>query len=297
MQKLDPYINVDPDDEPVPHGSLRYRRRRRDRPRPRALRAVHRQNLHRESNATTGSIYSSVLARSRRRLLATTVQVIPQHHQRDQAAHPVAGSEDVDVSSPRSAARWRHRDPAVPRGHPAVPQGRGATTLHIHVTLVPFIAVPRRRPSRRSTPSPSCQPRIQPAPSCVQRPPGSEALKRKTPCCPTCPEAVVAPLTPEHLRDPARAPQEASTITVRPVAPRHRPAGLTAWRRSCRPRGGTKPVRSGSSASTSTCPTPTCRSRALKHGAPPRRRLTVDWIQARGRGLLTEGRLRDLDAS
>jgi CTP synthase len=80
MQKLDPYINVDPGhDEPLPaRRSLRAGRRQRDRPRPGPLRAVHHSPLTRDSNYTTGQIYLSVIEKERRgEFLGKTVQVIP----------------------------------------------------------------------------------------------------------------------------------------------------------------------------------------------------------------------------
>ena len=81
LRKLDPYLNVDPGhDEPVPaRRGLRHRRRRRDRPRPRPLRALHRRATPTSfDNATTGRIYSEVIAKERRGdYLGATVQVIP----------------------------------------------------------------------------------------------------------------------------------------------------------------------------------------------------------------------------
>src|SRR5688572_7557628 len=80
MQKLDPYINVDPGTmNPFEHGEvfvlddgaetdldLGHYERFTD------------ESLHRGSNVTTGSIYSSVIAKERRgEYLGKTVQVIP----------------------------------------------------------------------------------------------------------------------------------------------------------------------------------------------------------------------------
>ncbi len=83
--------------------------------------------LTRNSNATTGSIYQSVLAQgTTRRVPRPDRAGDPAHHRRDQGPHPRPrrrrGRRHRDHRD-----RWhrrRHRDPPVPRGHPAVPQGR-----------------------------------------------------------------------------------------------------------------------------------------------------------------------------
>ncbi len=80
MQKLDPYINVDPGTmNPFEHGEVFVT----DDGGETDLDLGHYErfideNLHRESNATTGSIYQSVIAKERRGdFLGKTVQVIP----------------------------------------------------------------------------------------------------------------------------------------------------------------------------------------------------------------------------
>ena len=93
-------------DEPVrARRGVRHRRRRRDRPRPRALRALHRREPARGSNATTGSIYQAVLAAERRGdYLGKTVQVIP--HITDEIKRRIHRWPPTTStsSSPRSAA-------------------------------------------------------------------------------------------------------------------------------------------------------------------------------------------------
>ncbi len=84
------------------------------------------ENLSRDSNATTGSIYQAVLAAERRGdYLGKTVQVIP--HITDEI------KRRIQPRRPRRRRRRhhrgrrhgrRHRDPAVPRGDPPVPQRR-----------------------------------------------------------------------------------------------------------------------------------------------------------------------------
>src|SRR5919198_3726028 len=80
MQKLDPYINVDPGTmNPDEHGEVFVT----DDGGETDLDLGHYERfideaLHRDSNATTGSIYSSVIANERRgAFLGKTVQVIP----------------------------------------------------------------------------------------------------------------------------------------------------------------------------------------------------------------------------
>ena len=128
MQKLDPYLNVDPGTmNPFEHGEvfvtddggetdldLGHYERFIDEP------------LSRDSNATTGSIYSAVIAAERRGdYLGKTVQVIPHI------------TDEIKRRITRLAARGRrrrhhrdrrhgrrHRDPPLPRGDPAVPTRR-----------------------------------------------------------------------------------------------------------------------------------------------------------------------------
>ena len=80
MQKLDPYINVDPGTmSPFQHGEVFVT----DDGAETDLDLGHYErfideNLHRDSNVTTGAIYQSVIAKERRGdYLGETVQVIP----------------------------------------------------------------------------------------------------------------------------------------------------------------------------------------------------------------------------
>ncbi len=94
MQKLDPYINVDPGTmNPFEHGEVFVT----DDGGETDLDLGHYErfideNLTRDSNATTGSIYSAVLAAERRgRLPRQDGPGHPAHHRRDQAAHHAPG--------------------------------------------------------------------------------------------------------------------------------------------------------------------------------------------------------------
>ncbi|MHB8680956.1 MAG: CTP synthase [Acidimicrobiales bacterium] len=100
MIKLDPYINVDPGTmNPFEHGEVFVTEDggETDLDLGHYERFID-ENLHRDSNATTGSIYSSVIAKERRGdYLGKTVQVIP--HVTDEIKERILrlASEQVDV--------------------------------------------------------------------------------------------------------------------------------------------------------------------------------------------------------
>jgi CTP synthase len=144
LQKLDPYINVDPGTmNPFEHGEVFVT----DDGGETDLDLGHYErfideNLSRNSNATTGSIYQSVLAAERRGdYLGKTVQVIP--HITDEIKRRIArlATDDVDVVItevggtvgdieilPFLEAIRQYRKDA----------GRN-NVCYVHVTLVPFI--------------------------------------------------------------------------------------------------------------------------------------------------------------
>ena len=144
MQKLDPYLNVDPGTmNPFEHGEvyvtddggetdldLGHYERFIDEP------------LSRASNATTGSIYSSVIASERRGdYLGKTVQVIP--HITDEIKRRVSqlASDDVDVVITEVGGTVG--DIEILPFLEAIRQFRldvGRNNVcYVHVTLVPFI--------------------------------------------------------------------------------------------------------------------------------------------------------------
>src|ERR1700683_4111067 len=100
MQKLDPYINVDPGTmNPFEHGEVFVTEDggETDLDLGHYERFID-ENLHRSSNATTGQIYSAVIQKERRGdYLGRTVQVIP--HITDEIKERVLrlASEEVDV--------------------------------------------------------------------------------------------------------------------------------------------------------------------------------------------------------
>ena len=144
MQKLDPYLNVDPGTmNPFEHGEvfvtddggetdldLGHYERFTD------------ENLTRRSNATTGSIYSSVIAAERRGdYLGRTVQVIP--HITDEIKHRIRQltSDDTDVVITEVGGTVG--DIEILPFLEAIRQFRldvgPQNVFYIHVTLVPFI--------------------------------------------------------------------------------------------------------------------------------------------------------------
>ncbi len=144
MQKLDPYLNVDPGTmNPFEHGEvfvtddggetdldLGHYERFIDEP------------LSRDSNATTGSIYSSVIAAERRGdYLGKTVQVIP--HITDEIKRRITrlATEDVDVVITEIGGTVG--DIEILPFLEAIRQFRldvgRDNVCYLHVTLVPFI--------------------------------------------------------------------------------------------------------------------------------------------------------------
>ncbi|MHB8511423.1 MAG: CTP synthase [Actinomycetota bacterium] len=144
MQKLDPYINVDPGTmNPFQHGEVFVT----DDGAETDLDIGHYErfideNLSRDSNVTTGSIYTTVIARERRgEFLGATVQVIPHITEEIKSRIRRLVNDDVDVvitevggtvgdieSLPflEAIRQFRHE------------VGR-ANVVNIHVSLVPYL--------------------------------------------------------------------------------------------------------------------------------------------------------------
>ena len=144
MQKLDPYINVDPGTmNPFEHGEVFVT----DDGGETDLDLGHYErfideNLTKLSNATTGSIYSSVIAAERQgEYLGKTVQVIP--HVTNEIKNRISSlvSDDVDVVITEIGGTVG--DIEILPFLEAIRQvrldvGRG-NVCYVHVTLVPFI--------------------------------------------------------------------------------------------------------------------------------------------------------------
>ena len=144
MQKLDPYLNVDPGTmNPFEHGEVFVT----DDGGETDLDLGHYErfideNLTRRSNATTGSIYSSVIAAERRGdYLGRTVQVIP--HITDEIKHRIRHltSDDTDVVITEVGGTVG--DIEILPFLEAIRQFRldvgPQNVFYLHVTLVPFI--------------------------------------------------------------------------------------------------------------------------------------------------------------
>jgi CTP synthase len=144
LQKLDPYINVDPGTmNPFEHGEVFVT----DDGGETDLDLGHYErfideSLTKESNATTGSIYSAVLAAERRGdYLGKTVQVIP--HITDEIKRRINNVAGDDVDVVITEVGGTVGDIEILPFLEAIRQfrldvGRG-NVCYVHVTLVPFI--------------------------------------------------------------------------------------------------------------------------------------------------------------
>ncbi|SVD47711.1 uncharacterized protein METZ01_LOCUS400565, partial [marine metagenome] len=145
IQKLDPYINVDPGTmNPFEHGEVFVT----DDGGETDLDLGHYErfideNLTRDSNATTGSIYSTVIASERHgEFLGKTVQVIPHITDEIQRRIRMLAGDDVDVLITEVGGTVG--DIEILPFLEAIRQFRldvgGTNVCYVHVTLVPFIA-------------------------------------------------------------------------------------------------------------------------------------------------------------
>ena len=187
MQKLDPYINVDPGTmNPFEHGEVFVT----DDGGETDLDLGHYErfideNLTKDSNATTGSIYQHVLAAERRGdYLGKTVQVIP--HITDEIKRRIyrLATDDVDVVITEVGGTVG--DIEILPFLEAIRQVRNDVgrnnVCYIHVTLVPFIGPTgeqKTKPTQHSVTELRSR-GIQPdAIVCRSEKPISDALKRK----------------------------------------------------------------------------------------------------------------------
>ena len=144
MQKLDPYINVDPGTmNPFEHGEVFVT----DDGGETDLDLGHYErfideNLHRDSNATTGSIYQSVIAKERRGdFLGKTVQVIPHitDEIKDRIKRLATDSVDVVITEVGGTVGDIEILPFLE----AIRQFRKDVgrdnVCYVHVTLVPYL--------------------------------------------------------------------------------------------------------------------------------------------------------------
>ena len=225
MCKLDPYINVDPGTmNPGEHGEVFVTEDggETDLDLGHYERFID-ENLNRNSNTTTGSIYSSVIAKERRGdYLGKTVQVIP--HVTDEIKERVRRLADEDVDVVIVEIGGTVGDIEIVPFVEAIRQFRRDVgrdnVCYVHLTLVPYLAPSgeqKTKPTQHSVTelrSRGIQPDVI---VCRSDQPISEGLKRKISLlCDVPIEAVVSAVdAAQHLRDPPRPPRaRASTRYV-----------------------------------------------------------------------------------
>ncbi len=309
MQKLDPYINIDPGTmNPFEHGEVFVT----DDGGETDLDLGHYErfideNLSRNSNATTGSIYQAVLAAERRGdYLGKTVQVIP--HITDEIKRRIRrmATDDVDVVItevggtvgdieilPFLEAIRQYRKEA----------GRG-NVCYIHVTLVPFIGPSgeqKTKPTQHSVTelrSRGIQPDVI---VCRSEESLSPSLKRKiSNLCDVDERAVVNAADVRNIYElPLVFYDEGLDTVVCDVLQIEAKPDLSSWQSVVTMvENATKPVRIGligkyielHDAYLSVVES--IKHAGFHHGAS----VEIDWIQAEEvEGLLAAGRLSDLD--
>jgi CTP synthase len=310
MQKLDPYLNVDPGTmNPFEHGEVFVT----DDGGETDLDLGHYErfvdvSLSRDSNATTGSIYSAVIAAERRGdYLGKTVQVIP--HITDEIKRRItrlAGDEidvviteiggtvgDIEILPFLEAIRQFRLD-----------VGRD-NVCYVHVTLVPFIGPSgeqKTKPTQHSVTELRSR-GIQPdAIVCRSEAAISADLKRKiSNLCDVPVDAVVNAADARNLYEiPLVLHEEGlDEVVCRLLDFDDRPIDLSTWEILIdRIETATQPVRIGIIGKYVSLPdaylsvVEACKHGGFNHGA----RVEIEWIQAEQvEGLLADGRLRDLD--
>ena len=268
MCKLDPYINVDPGTmNPFEHGEVFVTEDggETDLDLGHYERFID-ENLHRDSNATTGShLLGGDREGAARRLPRQDRPGDPPRHRRDQGAGPSRlATEDVDVVIVEIGGTVG--DIEIVPFLEAIRQFRRDVgrdnVCYVHLTLVPYLAPSgeqKTKPTQHSVTelrSRGIQPDVIVCRS--DQPISPTTLKRKISLlCDVPMEAVVVGgRRPEHLRDPSRAPR-GGPRRVRLPHPRprrashpHRPlrTGSRSW-----PAWSTRPTdRCGSASSAST---------------------------------------------
>ncbi len=310
MQKLDPYINVDPGTmNPFEHGEVFVT----DDGGETDLDLGHYErfvdeNLTKASNATTGSIYSAVLAAERRGdYLGKTVQVIP--HITDEIKRRISrlATDDVDVVITEVGGTVG--DIEILPFLEAIRQFRldvgRDNVCYVHVTLVPFIGPAgeqKTKPTQHSVTELRSR-GIQPdAIVCRSEEPLSDDLKRKiSNLCDVPVDAVVNAADASSLYEiPLVLHHEGLDDYVCGVLRLDAPEpDLTAWRALvAKVEAATRPLRIGIIGKYVSLPdaylsvVESLRHAGFAHGAT----IDVDWIQAEEvEGLLAAGRLRELD--
>ena len=310
MQKLDPYINVDPGTmNPFEHGEVFVT----DDGGETDLDLGHYERfiderLSRDSNATTGSIYSAVLAAERRGdYLGKTVQVIPHITDEIKSRIHRLASEETDVVITEIGGTVG--DIEILPFLEAIRQFRldvgRENVFYVHVSLVPFIGPSgeqKTKPTQHSVTELRAR-GIQPdAIVCRSDRPLSDALKRKiSNLCDVPPKAVVNAADARNLYEVPLVLHEEGfdEYVCQLLGYGDRPADLSDWEALVeRVDKASKPVRIGLIGKYISLPDAYLSVvEALKHGGFHHgAAVEIDWIAAEDvEGLLAAGRLRDLD--
>ncbi len=309
MQKLDPYLNVDPGTmNPFEHGEVFVT----DDGGETDLDLGHYERfidvaLTRASNATTGSIYMSVVAAERRGdYLGKTVQVIP--HITDEIKRRIRrlATDDVDVVITEVGGTVG--DIEILPFLEAIRQFRKESgrdnVCYVHVTLVPFIGPSgeqKTKPTQHSVTelrSRGIQPDVI---VCRSENPLSPALKRKiSSLCDVDESAVVNAADARNIYElPLTFHAEGFDDEVCRILRLDGTPDLSDWEALvARVERATRPVRIGLIGKYVDLPdaylsvVEALKHAAFHHGA----RVELDWVQAEDvEGLLAEGRLAGLD--
>jgi CTP synthase len=309
IQKLDPYINVDPGTmNPFEHGEVFVT----DDGGETDLDLGHYErfideNLSRSSNATTGSIYQAVLAAERRGdYLGRTVQVIP--HITDEIKRRIRrlATDDFDVVITEVGGTVG--DIEILPFLEAIRQYRKEAgrdhVCYVHVTLIPFIGPSgeqKTKPTQHSVTelrSRGIQPDVI---VCRSSEPITDALKRKiSNLCDVEERAVVNAADATNIYElPLILHDEGLDEVVCDVLRLDGPIDLTPWEALVdRAHSSDRQVRIGligkyvalKDAYLSVAES--LRHAGFHHGA----KVEIDWVSAEDvEGLLAEGRLADLD--
>jgi CTP synthase len=310
MQKLDPYINVDPGTmNPFQHGEVFVT----DDKGETDLDLGHYERfvdvpLTRRSNATTGSIYQSVLAKERRgEYLGETVQVIPHITNEIKQRILALANDDVDVVITEVGGTVG--DIEILPFLEAIRQFRKdvgrENVFYVHVTLVPYIG-PSGEQKTKPTQHSVTELRgrgIQPdAIVCRSDRPISKRLKEKISQLCDVPEAgIVTAVDAEILYEiPLVLHEEGfDEYVCKMLHLDQHEADLTEWTALVdRVRAAQDDVRIGLVGKYINLPDAYLSVvEALKHGGYScGANVLIDWIAADdAEGLLAEGRLHDLD--
>ncbi len=312
MQKLDPYINVDPGTmNPYQHGEVFVTEDggETDLDLGHYERFID-ENLKRESNATTGSIYSAVLAKERRGdYLGVTVQVIP--HITNEIKERILRVADDDVDVVITEVGGTVGDIEILPFLEAIRQFRKDVgrdnVCYLHVTLVPYIGPSgeqKTKPTQHSVTelrSRGIQPDVI---VCRSDRPISDGLKRKISLlCDVPQEAVVSAVDAANIYEiPLVLHDEGLDDYVcrllRFDGPGREPR-LEGWRELvARMDTAANPVRIGLIGKYVVLPDAYLSVvEALRHGGFEwGATVDIEWVQAEEvEGLLGEGRLRHLD--